>query len=154
MSTEAGIDVQRQLESLIQDFRAGDPPMPVIVLYAEGPADDDRVTGLVDELREGQQHGTRLAVASTEPQPGKDSPTARATRLLRDLGDSGKWGDRSAAYRPCSFPRPGLVGALQEATDDPEMREHWPTAPVGTPEGNTRRERARTRLPRILARQH
>ncbi len=25
MSTGAGIDVQRQLESLIQDFRAGDP---------------------------------------------------------------------------------------------------------------------------------
>ncbi len=154
MSTEAGIDVQRQLESLIQDFRTSDPPMPVIVLHAEDPADDDRVTELVDELREGQQrHGTRLAVAPTEPQPGDLDPTARATRLLRDLGDSRKWGDRSAAYRPYAFPRLGLVRALQEATDDPEMREHWPTAPAGTPDGNAQREQAQTHLLRLLARQ-
>ncbi|WP_406357556.1 ABC transporter substrate-binding protein [Streptomyces sp. NBC_01635] len=158
MSTEAGIDVQRQLESLVQDFRTSDPPMPVIVLHAEDPADDDRVTELVDELREGQrQHGMRLAVASTEPQPrsqpGNSSPTARAAQLVRDLGDSRKWGDRSAAYRPYSFPRLSLVRALQEATDDPEMREHWPTAPAGTPEGNAQRERARAQLLRILARQ-
>ncbi|QOV44051.1 ABC transporter substrate-binding protein [Streptomyces chromofuscus] len=154
MSTEAGIDVQRQLESLIQDFRTNDPLMPVIVLHAEDPADDDRVTELVDELREGQQrHGTRLAVAPTEPQPGDLDPTARAGRLLCDLGDSGKWGDRSAAYRPYAFPRLNLVRALQEATDDPEMREHWPTAPVGTPDGNAQREQAQTHLLRILARQ-
>ncbi|WP_149551873.1 ABC transporter substrate-binding protein [Streptomyces marokkonensis] len=154
MSTEAGIDVQRQLESLIQDFRAGDAPMPVIVLHAEDADDDGRVTELVDELREGQQrHGTRLAVAPTEPQPGNLDPTAQAVRLLRDLGDSRKWGDRSAAYRPYSFPRLGLVRALQEATDDPEMREHWPTAPAGTPDGNAQREQAQTHLLRILARQ-
>ncbi|WP_345585664.1 ABC transporter substrate-binding protein [Streptomyces prasinosporus] len=154
MSTEAGIDVQRQLESLVQDFRTSDPPMPVIVLHAEDPADDDRVVELVDELREGQQrHGTRLAVAPTEPQPGDHDPTARAARLLRDLGDSRKWGGRSAAYRPYSFPRLGLVRALQEATDDPEMREHWPTAPAGTPDGNAQREQAQTHLLRILARQ-
>ncbi|MFI5569364.1 ABC transporter substrate-binding protein [Streptomyces sp. NPDC051740] len=154
MSTEAGIDVQRQLESLIQDFRTSDPPMPVIVLHAEDPADDDRVTELVDELSEGQQrHGTRLAVAPTEPQPGDLDPTARAARLLVDLGDSRKWGDRSAAYRPYSFPRLNLVRALQEATDDPEMREHWPTAPGGTPDGNVQRERAQTHLLRILAKQ-
>ncbi|GGQ30547.1 hypothetical protein GCM10010266_62220 [Streptomyces griseomycini] len=154
MSTEAGIDVQRQLESLIQDFRTSDPPMPVIVLHAEDSADDDRVTELVDELREGQQrHGTRLAVAPTEPQPGDSDPTARAARLLCDLGDSRKWGDRSAAYRPYAFPRLGLVRALQEATEDPEMREHWPTAPAGTPDGNVQREQAQTHLLRILARQ-
>ncbi|MEV6000341.1 ABC transporter substrate-binding protein [Streptomyces griseomycini] len=154
MSTEAGIDVQRQLESLIQDFRTNDPPMPVIVLHAEDSADDDRVTELVDELREGQQrHGTRLAVAPTEPQPGDSDPTARAARLLCDLGDSRKWGDRSAAYRPYAFPRLGLVRALQEATEDPEMREHWPTAPAGTPDGNVQREQAQTHLLRILARQ-
>lgn len=154
MSTGAGIDVQRQLESLIQDFRAGDAPMPVIVLHAEDAADDDRVTELVDELREGQQrHGTRLAVAPTEPQPGDLDPTAQAVRLLRDLGDSRKWGDRSAAYRPYSFPRLSLVRALQETTDDPEMREHWPTAPAGTPDGNAQREQAQTHLLRILARQ-
>ncbi|GAA4940903.1 hypothetical protein GCM10023238_03210 [Streptomyces heliomycini] len=140
MSTEAGIDVQRQLESLIQDFRTSDPPMPVIVLHAEDAADDGRVTELVDELSEGQQrHGTRLAVAPTEPQPGDLDPTARAARLLVDLGDSRKWGDRSASYRPYSFPRLNLVRALQEATDDPEMREHWPTAPGGTPDGNVQR---------------
>ncbi|MER7485682.1 ABC transporter substrate-binding protein [Streptomyces sp. NPDC126497] len=154
MSTEAGIDVQRQLESLVQDFRTSDPPMPVIVLHAEDSADDDRVTELVDELGEGQQrHGTRLAVAPTGPQPGDADPTARAARLLVDLGDSRKWGDRSAAYRPYSFPRLNLVRALQEATDDPEMREHWPTAPGGTPDGNAQRERAQTQLLRILARQ-
>ncbi|MFF9489798.1 ABC transporter substrate-binding protein [Streptomyces sp. NPDC014676] len=154
MSTEAGIDVQRQLESLVQDFRTSDPPMPVIVLHAEDPADDDRVTELVDELSEGQQrHGTRLAVAPTEPQPGDLDPTARAARLLVDLGDSRKWGDRSASYRPYSFPRLHLVRALQEATDDPEMREHWPTAPGGTPDGNAQRERAQTHLLRILAKQ-
>ncbi|TWD23979.1 ABC-type branched-subunit amino acid transport system substrate-binding protein [Streptomyces sp. T12] len=154
MSTGAGIDVQRQLESLIQDFRAGDPPMPVIVLHAEDAADDDRVTELVDELREGQQqHGTRLAVAPTEPQPDELDPTAQAVRLLRDLGDSRKWGDRSAAYRPYSFPRLGLVRALQDATDDPDMCEHWPTAPAGTPDGNTQREQAQAQLLRILARQ-
>ncbi|NUV53502.1 ABC transporter substrate-binding protein [Streptomyces coelicolor] len=156
MSTGAGIDVQRQLESLIQDFRAGDPPMPVIVLHAEDATDDDRVTELVDELREGQQsHGTRLAVAPTEP-PRDDAdpdPTGQAVRLLRDLGDSRKWGDRSASYRPYSFPRLGLVRALQDATDDPEMDAHWPTAPTGTPDGNVQRERAQTRLLRILARQ-
>ncbi|MFG2510728.1 ABC transporter substrate-binding protein [Streptomyces sp. NPDC048584] len=154
MSTEAGIDVQRQLESLIQDFRTSDPPMPVIVLHAEDAADDDRVTELVDELSEGQlRYGTRTAVAPTEPQPGDLDPTARAARLLWDLGDSRKWGDRSAAYRPYSFPRLGLVRALQEATDDPDMREHWPTAPGGTPDGNVQREQAQTQLLRILARQ-
>ncbi|MEU6595236.1 ABC transporter substrate-binding protein [Streptomyces sp. NPDC046881] len=154
MSTEAGIDVQRQLESLIQDFRTSDSPMPVIVLHAEDPADDDRVTALVDELCEGQQrHGTRLAVAPTEPQPGDVDPLARATRLLWDLGDSRKWGGRSAAYRPYAFPRLNLVRALQEATDDPEMREHWPTVPAGTPDGNAQREQAQTHLLRLLARQ-
>ncbi|MER6629727.1 ABC transporter substrate-binding protein [Streptomyces sp. NPDC000987] len=154
MSTEAGIDVQRQLESLIQDFRTSDSPMPVIVLHAEDPADDNRVTALLEELREGQQrHGTRLAVAPTEPQPGDAGPTARATRLLWDLGDSKKWGDRSATYRPYNFPRLNLVRALQEAADDPEMREHWPTAPDGTPDGATQRELAQTQLLRILARQ-
>ncbi|MFJ2946685.1 ABC transporter substrate-binding protein [Streptomyces sp. NPDC087226] len=154
MSTEAGIDVQHQLESLIQDFRTSDPPMPVIVLHAEDAADDDRVTELVDELSEGQQrHGTRTAVAPTEPQPGDLDPSARAARLLWDLGDSRKWGDRSAAYRPYSFPRLGLVRALQEATDDPDMREHWPAAPGGTPDGNVQREQAQTQLLRILARQ-
>ncbi|TWF83938.1 ABC transporter substrate-binding protein [Streptomyces capillispiralis] len=154
MSTEAGIDVQRQLESLIQDFRTSDPPMPVIVLHAEDAADDDRVTELVDELREGQQrHGTRLAVAPTEPQPGALDPTARAARLLCDLGDPRKWGDRSATYRPYAFPRLNLVRALQEATDDPEMREHWPIASTGTPDGIAQREEAQTHLLRILARQ-
>ncbi|CAM5468039.1 hypothetical protein SALBM217S_10411 [Streptomyces griseoloalbus] len=128
MST-AGIDVQRQLESLIQDFRAGDPPMPVIVLHAEDAADDDRVTELVDELREGQQrHGTRLAVAPTEPPQGGIDPTAQAVRLLRDLGDGRKWGDRSASYRPILPPagarprppgrhrRPGHGRALADRT--------------------------------------
>ncbi|KOV92147.1 branched-chain amino acid ABC transporter substrate-binding protein [Streptomyces sp. NRRL B-3648] len=154
MSTEAGIDVQRQLESLIQDFRTSDSPIPVIVLHAEDAADDDRVTELVDELCEGQQrHGTRLAVAPTEPPPGDVDPLARATRLLWDLGDSRKWGGRSAAYRPYAFPRLNLVRALQEATDDPEMREHWPTVPAGTPDGNAQREQAQTHLLRILARQ-
>ncbi|GGV85046.1 hypothetical protein GCM10010294_64110 [Streptomyces griseoloalbus] len=154
MSTEAGIDIQRQLESLIQDFRTSDLPMPVIVLHAEDAADDDRVTELVDELREGQQsHGTRLAVAPTEPQPGAVDPMARAARLLCDLGDSRKWGDRSATYRPYAFPRLNLVRALQEATDDPEMRAHWPIASAGTPDGNTQREEAQTHLLRILARQ-
>ncbi|MEU9351229.1 ABC transporter substrate-binding protein [Streptomyces griseoloalbus] len=154
MSTEAGIDVQRQLESLIQDFRTSDPPMPVIVLHAEDAADDDRVTELVDELREGQQrHGTRLAVAPTEPQPGALDPTARAARLLCDLGDPKKWGDRSATYRPYAFPRLNLVRALQEATDDPEMRDHWPTASTGTPDRIAQREEAQTHLLRILARQ-
>lgn len=154
MSTEAGIDVQRQLESLIQDFRTSDSPIPVIVLHAEDPADDDRVTELVDELCEGQQrHGTRLAVAPTEPQPGDVDPLARATRLLWDLGDSRKWGGRSGAYRPYAFPRLNLVRALQEATDDPEMREHWPTVPAGTPDGNAQREQAQAHLLRILARQ-
>ena len=154
MSTEAGIDVQRQLESLIQDFRTSDPPMPVIVLHAEESADDGRVTELVDELGEGQQrHGTRLAVAPTEPQQGDLDPTARAARLLCDLGDPRKWGGRSASYRPYSFPRLNLVRAIQEATDDPEMREHWPTAASGTPDGNAQRERAQTHLLRILARQ-
>lgn len=84
MSTEAGIGVQRQLESLIQDFRVDDPPMPVIVLHAEDPADGDRVTELVDELREGQQHGTRLAVASTEPRPGNNQ--GRVVRVCRASG--------------------------------------------------------------------
>lgn len=44
--------------------------------------------------------------------------------------------------------------ALQEAADDPEMHGHWPTAPAGTPEGNSQREHARSQLLRTLARQH
>ncbi len=129
--------------------------MPVIVLHAEDAEDDDRVTELVDELREGQQsHGTRLAVAPTEP-PQDDpdlDPTAQAVRLLRDLGDSRKWGDRSASYRPYSFP----VSDWSAPSRTPPTTRRWTSTgrpPRRAPRTATRSEQAQTQLLRILARQ-
>ncbi|PJE97588.1 branched-chain amino acid ABC transporter substrate-binding protein [Streptomyces carminius] len=157
MSTDAGIGVQQLLETLVQDFRAGDPPMPVIVLHAEDGEHDDQVTRIVDELQSGQRHHrTRYATIPLE-QPPEDhppgDPAEQAARLLYSLGRPGKWGDGPADYRPYAFPRLNLVRAIQEATDDPEMAEQWPTAPAGTPRGETQREAAQAQLLRILARQ-
>ncbi|MEE1938292.1 ABC transporter substrate-binding protein [Streptomyces sp. TRM 70361] len=157
MSTDAGIGVQQLLETLVQDFRAGDPPMPVIVLHSEDGEHDDQVTRIVDELQGGQKHHrTRYAAVPLEQSPDDhppEDPAEQAARLLYSLGRPGKWGDGSAGYRPYAFPRLNLVRAIQEATDDPEMTEHWPTAPAGTPRGETQREAAQAQLLRILARQ-
>src|ERR1044072_8677221 len=104
MSTEGGVEVQRQLETLISDFRTSEPPMPVVVLHSEEAAEDSRVTGLVGELHNGQNaHGTRCAVAPT----AQEGPTEvlRAAHLVRDLGDPKQWGDRHSIYRRYAFPR-------------------------------------------------
>lgn len=47
MSTEAGIDVQQELEDRIHEFRTSAPPMPVVVVHAEDDAADGAVFALV-----------------------------------------------------------------------------------------------------------
>ena len=165
MSTLAGIDVQQQLETLIQSFRTGDPPMPVVVLHSEDGSEDGvqdgRVARLVDQLRKGQRHhGTRYAVAlggaddagvrgagagagagddSTGPGGGGDSPRERAVHLLRHLGDPRRWGERSKGYRRYSFPRLNLVRAIHDAVEADEMRAYWSPEPADEPPGTADR---------------
>ena len=97
MSTLAGIDVQRQLETLIQSFQTGDPPMPVVVLHAEDGDQDGRVARLVDQLRKGRQHhGTRCSVAlgrtadADARGAGRGTPSlARAVTVIDGMGTIG-----------------------------------------------------------------
>ncbi|WP_330455690.1 ABC transporter substrate-binding protein [Streptomyces sp. NBC_00820] len=128
MSTEGGIDVQQQLESLIRDFRTSDPPMPVVVLHAEEADDDERVVGSVEELCAGQNaHGTRCAVAS--PDQEGSTEVRRAAALVRDLGDPKRWGTRASLYRRYAFPRLRLVHAIEDAVR--ELGPDWPAPPAG-----------------------
>ncbi|MFF8960949.1 ABC transporter substrate-binding protein [Streptomyces sp. NPDC014894] len=125
MSTGAGIDVQRRLETLIRDFRASEPPMPVVVLHAEDAADEERVVELVEELYTGQEaHGTRCAVAPEQ----QEGPTEvrRAAGLVRDLGDPRRWDGRRSIYRRYAFPRLRLVRAIEDAVR--ELDADWPQA--------------------------
>ncbi|MFJ9586130.1 ABC transporter substrate-binding protein [Streptomyces acidicola] len=129
MSTEGGIEVQRQLETLVRDFRTSEPPMPVVVLHAEEAADDTQVAGLVAELRDGQDtHGTRCAVAP----PAQEGPTEvlRAARLVRELGDPKRWGNRRSIYRRYAFPRVRLVHAIEDAVR--ALGADWPGPPAGS----------------------
>ncbi|MET7287029.1 ABC transporter substrate-binding protein [Streptomyces sp. NPDC005573] len=128
MSTEGGIDVQQQLESLIRDFRTSDPPMPVVVLHAEDAADDERVVTCVEELRRGQSaHGTRCAVASGVPEGA--TQVRRAAGLVRELGDPKRWGDGASLYRRYAFPRLRLVHAIEDAVR--ELGPDWPAPAAG-----------------------
>ncbi|MFC5156622.1 ABC transporter substrate-binding protein [Streptomyces amakusaensis] len=126
MSTGAGIDVQRRLETLIRDFRANEPPMPVVVLHADEASDDGKVTNLVEELYTGQDtHGTRCAVAPAQ----QEGPTEvrRAAGLVRELGDPRRWDSRHSIYRRYAFPRLRLVRAIEDAVG--ELDADWPQAP-------------------------
>ncbi|MBM7171973.1 ABC transporter substrate-binding protein [Streptomyces sp. G44] len=119
MSTEAGIDVQQELEDRIQEFRTSDPPMPVVVVHAEDGAADGAVFSLVKELAEVQrEHRSWCAVVDAEVCGEGDDPTARAASLLRDLsGWAGPRspGRRSALYRRYAFPRLHLIQAIEDA---------------------------------------
>lgn len=129
MSTEGGIEVQRQLETLIKDFRTSEPPMPVVVLHAEEAADDARATRLVGELHDVQNtHRTRCAVAPA----AQEGPTEvlRAARLVRDLGDPKQWGGRHSIYRRYAFPRVRLVHAIEDAVR--ALGADWPGPPAGS----------------------
>lgn len=129
MSTEGGIEVQRQLEALVKDFRASEPPMPVVVLHAAEAADDTQVTRLVGELHDGQNaHGTRCAVAPAT----QEGPTEvlRAARLVRDLGDPKRWGSRHSVYRRYAFPRVRLVHAIEDAVRT--LGADWPGPHAGS----------------------
>ncbi|MPY57458.1 type 1 periplasmic-binding domain-containing protein [Streptomyces spongiae] len=129
MSTEGGIEVQRQLETLIGDFRTSEPPMPVVVLHAEEAADDTQVAGLVGELRNGQDtHGTRCAVAPAAQEGATE--VLRAARLVRDLGDPKRWGGRHSIYRRYAFPRVRLVHAIEDAVR--ALGTDWPGPPTGS----------------------
>ncbi|KOU56880.1 hypothetical protein ADK57_40840 [Streptomyces sp. MMG1533] len=156
MSTPAGIDLQQQLETLVQDFRASDPPMPVVVLHAEQDSDDHSVVQLVDELYDRQKrHGSRCVHALDGEVPEGDGPTARAVRLVRYLADPKRWGDSSSCYRSYSFPRLNLVRAIHDAADAPEMQEHWsPPDSAGAAAGrrnSAARARTQEQLLRVLA---
>ncbi|MGA4846813.1 ABC transporter substrate-binding protein [Streptomyces sp. G5(2025)] len=120
MSTEAGIDVQQELEERIHEFRTSDPPMPVVVVHAEDGGDDGAVFTLVKELAEVQrEHRSWCAVVDAEVCGEGDDPTARAASLLRDLsgwdGTARFPGRRSALYRRYAFPRLHLIQAIEDA---------------------------------------
>ncbi|MEU7648211.1 ABC transporter substrate-binding protein [Streptomyces huasconensis] len=119
MSTEAGIDVQQELEDRINEFRTSDPPMPVVVVHAEDDADDRAVFSLVKELAEVQrEHRSWCAVVDPEARGEGDDPTARAASLLRDLSGWDRTrtpGRRSALYRRYAFPRLHLIQAIEDA---------------------------------------
>ncbi|WP_329023481.1 ABC transporter substrate-binding protein [Streptomyces sp. NBC_00690] len=125
MSTGAGVEVQKRLEVLIQDFRTSDPPMPVVVLHAEDSTDDDQVVNLVEELHRGQDaHGTRCAVVPTT----QEGPTEvrKAAALVRDLADPKRWDGQRSVYRRYAFPRLRLVRAIEDAVG--ELGPGWQTA--------------------------
>ncbi|MFE2595233.1 ABC transporter substrate-binding protein [Streptomyces sp. NPDC059396] len=115
MSSQAGIDVQAHVETLIHEFRTSDPLMPVIVLHAEESAQDEQIGKLVKELRLGQEeHGSRVAEV-----PGQAAQVAGeavpAARLVRELGEPRRWDSPGALYRRYAFPRLRLVRAINDA---------------------------------------
>ncbi|MEV0039026.1 ABC transporter substrate-binding protein [Streptomyces sp. NPDC050804] len=137
MSSQAGIDVQAHIETLIHEFRTSDPLMPVIVLHAEESAQDERVGKLVEELRAGQEaHGSRLAVPPKAPREAAEP--VRAAHLVRKLGEPGRWDSPGALYRRYAFPRLRLVRAIEEAVRELD-RDGPPPSPT-TPDAERERE--------------
>lgn len=115
MSSQAGIDVQAHIETLIHDFRTSDPLMPVIVLHAEESAQDEQIGKLVKELRLGQEeHGSRVAEVPRQPSQAA-AETVPAARLVRELGEPRRWDSPGALYRRYAFPRLRLVRAINDA---------------------------------------
>ncbi|MGW2519071.1 ABC transporter substrate-binding protein [Streptomyces sp. NPDC001617] len=134
--TGAGRHLQDQLEMLIEDFRTSEPPMPVFVVHARDGADDERVAGLVRQLRRGQEaHGTRCAVAQDRYGDASDSEVRRAAAMVRALSDPKRWDGRRAVYRRYAFPRLRLVHAIEDAVR--ELGDDWPS-PEGAPEERQR----------------
>ncbi|OON77616.1 ABC transporter substrate-binding protein [Streptomyces tsukubensis] len=160
MSSQAGIDVQHHIESLVHGFRTREPLMPVLVLHVgarttDSPggettaALDQRVASLVAEVREGQKaHGSRCA----SPTPATEGPTEaqRAAHLVRGLGDPRRWGGpgrrsgrdgRSAPrYRRYAFPRLRLVRAIHDAVK--ELDGDTPAPAPTTPDAERAQARA------------
>ncbi|WP_046503886.1 type 1 periplasmic-binding domain-containing protein [Streptomyces odonnellii] len=129
MSSQAGIDVQAHIETLINDFRTSDPLMPVIVLHAEESAQDEEIGKLVRELRLGQEeHGSRVAEVPGQPARAV-AESVPAARLVRELGEPRRWDSPGALYRRYAFPRLRLVRAINDAVR--EVDSGASTAPDG-----------------------
>ncbi|WPO76521.1 hypothetical protein [Streptomyces sp. KN37] len=81
MSTEAGIDVQQELEDRIHEFRTSAPPMPVVVLHAEDDAADGDVfaqLGLIArQLCTPGSDQSALVLARKQPDKGKGTGTEK-----------------------------------------------------------------------------
>ncbi|MFF3754633.1 ABC transporter substrate-binding protein [Streptomyces sp. NPDC002018] len=137
MSSQAGIDVQAHIETLIHDFRTSDPLMPVIVLHAEESSQDERVGRLVEELRAGQEaHGTRFAVPPRASEEAAEP--VRAAHLVQKLGEPRRWDSPGALYRRYAFPRLRLVRAIEEAVRELD-RDGPPPSPT-TPDAEREQE--------------
>ncbi|WP_399920463.1 ABC transporter substrate-binding protein [Streptomyces kanamyceticus] len=154
MSTEAGIDVQQELEDRIHEFRTSAPPMPVVVVHAEDDAADGAVFALVEELAEVQrEHRSWCAVVDAEVCGEGDDPTARAASLLRDLsgwdGTRSSGRRRSPLYRRYAFPRPGLIQAIEDAARSEGGA--WPRTDDGRQ--HTEAEETQRKLLKQLAKQ-
>ncbi|MFD0503183.1 hypothetical protein ACFQ0G_10200 [Streptomyces chiangmaiensis] len=117
--TGAGVHVQNQLESVIQDFRTSEPPIPVFVVHAEDGADDDAAADVVRQLYAGQEaHGTRCAMVPDEYDGDRnDLEIKRAATMVRALSDPRVWGGPKAVYRRYAFPRLRLVHAIDDAVE-------------------------------------
>ena len=120
----------------IEDFRRSRPPMPLVVLHAEGPVPDGTAPGepdaavreLVNLIHEAQaQRGMlvlRLSGAEPAP-PDGDGPVpdadeteyARAVEMLKALSQRPWANQKRSQYRGFSFPRSRLVLAIEQATD-------------------------------------
>lgn len=123
---------------LARDFRGGEPLLPMVVLHAQRPEDDDKADLILDDVHQIQvDHGARCAVLNPkdarpgeEPEAGPGDDRARAAALLQSLDSMGAWGGSlwprlpTVAYRRYRFRRLRLVHALSDAvrTVDAEER--------------------------------
>ncbi|MCX5396957.1 hypothetical protein [Streptomyces sp. NBC_00102] len=114
---EAAAAVFHLVQELIDRYRINRPVMPIVVAQADDPAAgpdvDDRVheiAHLVDQANEPRRVPVRLLESVGT------SPYESALDMVRRLGER-PWETRERSqYKPFSFPRSRLLGAIEEAT--------------------------------------
>lgn len=140
--TQGTDDVLDLCEELIKRFRTQRAPMPIVVLRAQSPDEQDRVTEIVEVLYHVYSKGSLLckllpegyqetdergenAGSAGEAIAGKAGrpPTplqhyGHALEMIRCLADSSRWSNfRGSQYKPYALPRSRMLEAIEDAVD-------------------------------------
>lgn len=112
-SSEAASAVFGLMQRLIDDYRLNRPVMPLVVVTPEDDRRDDRVAEIV-ELVHKAHVGRRVPVQRLEG--GGATPYEAALGMVRALAEK-PWESRGTTqYKPLTFPRSRLLGAIEQAT--------------------------------------